>query len=106
MKGFIETNIVIARRNVAAFKKNSEFGNLTVIPGHNYAVTFPGYTGDALTHHNFISASAEKGLGIICVTPNWTNSVDDLMQKSELLLKDLQSSDIQLSDVNFLRGVS
>jgi hypothetical protein len=85
-------------------QKSSPSGIIAVFEGSKYIANFPGYTGNALTHLNFIQAATIANLGIICVTPKWSDSVDDMTSRVGDLFRLLNERG--LFNISFVRGVS
>lgn len=42
---------------------------------NRYILVIPGFTGDALSHTNFIREAVNRGFGILALTPNWDDSI-------------------------------
>jgi hypothetical protein len=75
------------------------------IPDKGFILVLPGYTGDALSHANFIEAAVAKGFGIVAVTPLWAKSVSLNISRAREAIQDIGDS-ISLQSVRIVRANS
>lgn len=67
---------------------------------------FPGFTGDAWSHQDFISLACKYGIACLCITPQWEPSTEAIIENITVLASNMKGDQHILNRFHYIRGVS